>query len=568
MLYDTTHGTNKYEMKLGCVTGKDKHGRTILLGVSLVKHEDTRSFKWVFDQFFEAMGSEATVVFTDGDHAMAAAMSLFPHIQHFLCIFHMAKNLETHAERLFAQRKDKTAKELFIKMFKKLMYQGYPEATHTEEKFDMDWKAMLRVVHEVTPCPPDLEVDVGEDEVFLSCDEELDAEDDDAAVRAYEKRKRGRKKKSSTWLAWQWLKHQYAIKHKWARVFVNKHLTFSTFSTQRAESWHASLKQWQKVQKRLLQLCVLLERRRAEITGRNAVTAIKLKQLHDDRRHQHPAIINNLKGRYTPYAVEQMLKEHEASAPMLTREVDGEAAAAAGVTSDDRVVDGDVGDVKWFRVGVPGEMCPPVASTVGCSAGCPTNSGYPCAHMFACYAAQAMYEVHPSVIHPFYSLKEDEEIVEEEGEGEGVVSEGAMEGMEEEEGVGGLGREADFESVFRGFETVGSTPSERKKRSKSTTVAPAKAQRYGAIMGASKGLAALGYTSADACLMILQGLDDLYDAVSEKVTAQKNAQPTSAEVEVQNPSTVRKEAGRTATKRKRARGDEKKSGAKRKSGAK
>lgn len=36
IFFYTTHGTNEYGMKLGCFTSVDQHGKTILLGASLV----------------------------------------------------------------------------------------------------------------------------------------------------------------------------------------------------------------------------------------------------------------------------------------------------------------------------------------------------------------------------------------------------------------------------------------------------------------------------------------------------------------------------------------------------
>ena len=40
-LFDTTHSTNQYDMRLGCFTTRNEDGRTILLAVSLVKNDRT-----------------------------------------------------------------------------------------------------------------------------------------------------------------------------------------------------------------------------------------------------------------------------------------------------------------------------------------------------------------------------------------------------------------------------------------------------------------------------------------------------------------------------------------------
>lgn len=39
-LFDCTHGTNRYHMKLGCITTRDANNKIKLLAVSLVKRED------------------------------------------------------------------------------------------------------------------------------------------------------------------------------------------------------------------------------------------------------------------------------------------------------------------------------------------------------------------------------------------------------------------------------------------------------------------------------------------------------------------------------------------------
>ena len=51
VLYDTTHGSNGYNMKLGCFTSSNGEGRTVVLATSLLKYEDSGSFTWAFQEF-------------------------------------------------------------------------------------------------------------------------------------------------------------------------------------------------------------------------------------------------------------------------------------------------------------------------------------------------------------------------------------------------------------------------------------------------------------------------------------------------------------------------------------
>jgi hypothetical protein len=105
LLYDTKHGTNRYGFKVGCLTSVDSNGKTTILAVSFVMHEDAESFKWVFDRFQEALGAPK-VIFSDGDIAMAQAVEQFwPDVIHLLCTFHIWKNFYQHVHPLFQGKK-------------------------------------------------------------------------------------------------------------------------------------------------------------------------------------------------------------------------------------------------------------------------------------------------------------------------------------------------------------------------------------------------------------------------------------------------------------------------------
>lgn len=82
VIFDATHGTNEYGMKVACFTTLDREARTQLLAVSILQREDTPSFAWAFKQFNEAMAdgpepekqNPVDIIFTDSDPAMAAAI--------------------------------------------------------------------------------------------------------------------------------------------------------------------------------------------------------------------------------------------------------------------------------------------------------------------------------------------------------------------------------------------------------------------------------------------------------------------------------------------------------------
>ena len=84
-------------------------------------------------------GSEPSIMFTDGDAAMGAALRLFPRIVHLLCIFHSGENLKELTEKLFPKKTQSAAKKHFYKGFKAPMYEGFNDAEEAESTFDTKW---------------------------------------------------------------------------------------------------------------------------------------------------------------------------------------------------------------------------------------------------------------------------------------------------------------------------------------------------------------------------------------------------------------------------------------------
>jgi transposase-like protein len=80
----------------------DETGKTQVLAVSVLLHEDTESFSWIFGCFSEAFQSQPVAAFTDSDAAMAAAIQeAWPNTVHLLCTFHLFKNFHEHIRQHF-----------------------------------------------------------------------------------------------------------------------------------------------------------------------------------------------------------------------------------------------------------------------------------------------------------------------------------------------------------------------------------------------------------------------------------------------------------------------------------
>ena len=91
------HGTNRYGMKLSMMVTVDHTGATKILAASLLACEDEQSFRWVAECFEDAFCALPKVVFTDSDPAMDAAFAaVWGTVLHYLCIWHLAKNMKTN----------------------------------------------------------------------------------------------------------------------------------------------------------------------------------------------------------------------------------------------------------------------------------------------------------------------------------------------------------------------------------------------------------------------------------------------------------------------------------------
>ena len=96
--YDTTFGTNRSGMKLGLVTAVDADGHTRILFVTLVAHQNTKSFEWVFQKLANVFKIFPKVIFTYSDQALARAIRIIfgEYVAHLLCTWHLSLNLATN----------------------------------------------------------------------------------------------------------------------------------------------------------------------------------------------------------------------------------------------------------------------------------------------------------------------------------------------------------------------------------------------------------------------------------------------------------------------------------------
>jgi hypothetical protein len=202
-LFDTKHGTNRYGLKVACLTTVDKNGKTRVLATSLLLHEDEDSFTWVFELFVRLFGNAPSVLFTDEDRAMGLAIrAALPTTEHLLCIFHIWKNFWKHIRPLLLGRtlEWKEASKIFWKLGKNSDSSG-------QQTFDTQFKALVNVVRGTESAPPTTTT-----------------------------------KAMKNGLAW--LENLKKRKEQWAACFTWQHVTFGVHSTQRAEAIHSAIAQF------------------------------------------------------------------------------------------------------------------------------------------------------------------------------------------------------------------------------------------------------------------------------------------------------------------------------------
>ena len=197
LLFDPTHGTNRHRLKLAAFTSVSQSGKTVILAVCLIKHEDEQSFEWCFRSFARVFRLAPRCFFTDGDLALAqateaVAKDVWTGVIHLLCVFHIFKNFYQHLRNSFV---DNTS----------------------------GWRKLVDIFWSIAK----------------SSDEHLDMEEMcDELLQFYESNASGPKKSHGT----EWLMTLVKRVHQWAAHYVWALNTWGIFSTQRAESMQKTMK--------------------------------------------------------------------------------------------------------------------------------------------------------------------------------------------------------------------------------------------------------------------------------------------------------------------------------------
>ena len=106
LLFDPTHSTNAYDMKLCLFVTVHPHGYSTILAATLLKSETSDSFLWALACFHQTFKVAPRVFFSDSDAGIDHAFSKLSNdvwrgALHFYCIFHISKNFYQHLSPVF-----------------------------------------------------------------------------------------------------------------------------------------------------------------------------------------------------------------------------------------------------------------------------------------------------------------------------------------------------------------------------------------------------------------------------------------------------------------------------------
>src|ERR1044071_9316704 len=93
IINDITHKTNRYGMALSLFVGFDRAMQNIILAQGLIVNKSKQFHSWLFERIAEATGIHPTVIITDSDPAVNAAIKeVFTNAYPIHCAFHITKN--------------------------------------------------------------------------------------------------------------------------------------------------------------------------------------------------------------------------------------------------------------------------------------------------------------------------------------------------------------------------------------------------------------------------------------------------------------------------------------------
>jgi hypothetical protein len=243
VLFDPTHGTNRYGMKLCCFTTVGPTGQTVILAFALIKFEDKADIEWAFRCFAETFKTPPFAVYTDGAGAIESAFEevakpgdVWHGSIHILCVYHLSKNFWQHLRPLFVTKPQvwhkvhslfwSLAKNSDVSFKSTAVATTWSNASHASE---LDDSPIQKAFKEVWSS---LE-ESGKVSSLKSFDGEWEQ-----LVNLVDEEGHGSTKEEGM----RFLTRLYSLRSKWAACFTWGRYTWGLNSTQRSEAVHSAIK--------------------------------------------------------------------------------------------------------------------------------------------------------------------------------------------------------------------------------------------------------------------------------------------------------------------------------------
>jgi len=115
VINDVTHKTNRYGMALSLFVGFDRDMQNVVFAQALLIDESKDSHSWLFRQIVEATGISPTVIITDSDSAVDAAVrEVFTTTYPIHCAFHITQNLHKNLRKLLGDQYEKFLHDFYL----------------------------------------------------------------------------------------------------------------------------------------------------------------------------------------------------------------------------------------------------------------------------------------------------------------------------------------------------------------------------------------------------------------------------------------------------------------------
>ncbi|XP_057515687.1 PKS-NRPS hybrid synthetase cheA-like [Amaranthus tricolor] len=140
VLKDTTYKINKQKWSLCEVIGMTPTNHNFLVAFCLMRDEAAVSYSWVLQRLRDIFDTAQTpsVIVTDRDEGLSAVIhDVFPDVQHLLCIWHIANDVENMVDKLFGGKKNQQGK-----IFRKGRWNPLVESS-TIGEFEERWQAIV-----------------------------------------------------------------------------------------------------------------------------------------------------------------------------------------------------------------------------------------------------------------------------------------------------------------------------------------------------------------------------------------------------------------------------------------